>query len=342
MRIVVLKGGASSEREVSLVSGSEVARALREKGHTVSEMDVGDELEALAASKSPGAGAGKAACGPGRPAERNPGLVRFVSNAEVSSCDVVFIALHGGTGENGTVQALLDLMRVPYTGSGMLGSALAMDKFLTKLVFERFGVPTPAWRAVESADLAKVERAVAELGGPPIVTKPKDQGSTIGISIVTDANQLRGAVDSSLKYSPDILVEKYVAGRELTVGVLGERALPVLEIAPLTGFYDYECKYTKGKSKYTVPADIDATTAADAQRIALEAFRVLGCADFSRVDFRLPERGLPQCLEVNTVPGMTGTSLVPMAAAAVGIDFPSLVDKICRLALARRGVAAAA
>jgi D-alanine-D-alanine ligase len=222
----------------------------------------------------------------------------------------------------------------------MLGSALAMDKFLTKLIFERFGIPTPAWRAVESADLPKVTRAASELGGPPIVTKPRDQGSTIGISIVTEMGQLKDAVDSALKYGPDILVEKYVAGRELTVGILGERALPVLEIAPQTGFYDYECKYTKGKSKYTVPAEIDAKVAADAQRIALEAFRALGCADFSRVDFRLPERGRPQCLEVNTVPGMTGTSLVPMAAGAVGINFPSLVEEICRLALARRGVTA--
>jgi D-alanine-D-alanine ligase len=346
MRIVVLKGGASSEREVSLVSGAEVARALREKGHSVSEMDVGDELE-LVAAKSPTADADR------RPAEspvaspgalkssgvvagRNPGLLRFVSNSEISSCDVVFIALHGGTGENGTVQALLDLMRVSYTGSGMMGSALAMDKFLTKLMFERSGIPTPAWRAVEDADLAKVEKAVSELGGPPIVTKPRDQGSTIGISIVTETVQLKAAVECALRYSPDVLVEKYVPGREITVGILGERALPVLEIAPQTGFYDYECKYTKGRSKYTVPAHIDTRAAQDAQQAALEAFRVLGCADFSRVDFRLPPNGRPQCLEVNTVPGMTGTSLVPMAAGAAGIDFPSLVDEICRLALARR------
>jgi len=357
MRIVVLKGGVSSEREVSLVSGAEVARALREKGHSVSEIDVGDELESFspegrdAAGTEPekaglgvASGAVKSCCvsggagvAPVGAPGRNQGLARFVSNTEVSSCDVVFIALHGGTGENGTVQALLDLMRVPYTGSGMLGSALAMDKFLTKLIFEQFGIPTPAWRAMEGADLAKVRQATSELGGPPIVTKPRDQGSTIGISIVTDPGQLKDAVDSALKYSPDILVEKYVGGKELTVGILGEKALPVLEIAPKTGFYDYECKYTKGKSKYTVPAEIDAAVAADAQKSALEAFRVLGCADFSRVDFRLPERGRPQCLEVNTVPGMTGTSLVPMAAAAIGIDFPSLVDEICRLALARRG-----
>lgn len=341
MKIVVLKGGASSEREVSLVSGAEVARALREKGHTVTEIEVGDELESFsgksAAAAGPGATGGS---GAGEPSARNPGLVRFVSNAEVASCDLVFIALHGGTGENGTVQAVLDLMRVPYTGSGMLGSALAMDKFLTKLIFERVGIPTPAWRAVESADHAKVEHAVSELGGPPVVTKPRDQGSTIGISIVTDRGQLRDAVGFALKYSPDVLVETYVPGREITVGILGDRALPVVEITPETGFYDYECKYTKGKSKYTVPAEIHAQVAADAQRCALEAFRVLGCADFARVDFRLPPDGRPQCLEVNTVPGMTGTSLVPMAAGAVGIDFPSLVEEICRLALARRGVVA--
>jgi len=341
MKVVVLKGGASSEREVSLVSGAEVARALREKGHSVSEIDVGDELESFSAKSPAGGAVPRDSKSPGAAAGRNPGLVRFVSNAEVSSCDVVFIALHGGTGENGTVQALLDLMRVPYTGSGMLGSALAMDKFLTKLMFERAGIPTPAWRAVENADLARVERAVSELGGPPVVTKPRDQGSTIGISVVNDMKQLEEAVDSSLEYSPDVLIEKYVPGKEITVGILGERALPVLEIAPQTGFYSYDCKYTKGKSKYTVPAELDAKTAADAQRCALEAFRVLGCADFSRVDFRLPDAGRPQCLEVNTVPGMTGTSLVPMAAGAIGMDFPSLVEEICRLALARRSVVAA-
>jgi D-alanine-D-alanine ligase len=375
MKIVVLKGGASSEREVSLVSGADVARALREKGHSVAEIDVKDELDPLPsgrcpetrAEESPGEGRdesfGQRACtsagqsagrgpragpsqdtvrSPEKGAGKNEGLLQFVSSAEISSCDVVFIALHGGTGENGTVQALLDLMRVPYTGSGMLGSALAMDKFLTKLAFEQAGIPTPEWRAIESADLRRVERAVSELGGPPVVTKPKDQGSTIGISIVNDMSQVRAAVDSALQYSPDILVEKYIAGKELTVGILGDRALPVVEIAPETGFYSYDCKYTKGKSSYMVPAEIDGDSAREAQENALQAFRVLGCADFSRVDFRLPDSGRPQCLEVNTVPGMTGTSLVPMAAKAVGIDFPSLVEEICRLTLARRGVIAAA
>jgi D-alanine-D-alanine ligase len=353
MKIVVLKGGASSEREVSLVSGAEVARALRENGHSVSEIDVGDELESLPRANQDRGGQGPGSGPPERARQgtprdigstggRNEGLLRFVSNKEILTCDVVFIALHGGTGENGTVQALLDLMRVPYTGSGMLGSALAMDKFLTKLVFEQAGIPTPEWRAVESADLRKVAKAVSDLGGPPVVTKPRDQGSTIGISVVDDVSQVAPAVDCALQYSPDILVERYIAGREITVGVLGDTALPVIEIAPETGFYSYDCKYTKGKSAYVVPADIDEARAKQARELALQAFHVLRCADFSRVDFRLPDRGKPQCLELNTVPGMTGTSLVPMAAKAVGLNFASLLEEICRLALTRRGIVVSA
>ncbi len=322
MRIAVLMGGLSSEREVSLASGKEVARALREVKHDVVEIDVRDELDASRAAS---------------PSSNNKALAGFVTNPDIASCDVVFVALHGGAGEDGTVQALLDVMGKPYTGSGMLASALAMDKVLSKRVFEQAGVMTPAWRSVERANLANVEAAVADLGGPPVVTKPRNQGSTIGISIVKEEAELKTAVESSLKYSPDVLVEKYIAGREMTVGVLGDSPLPVIEIAANKGFYNYECKYTRGKSKYIVPAKIPANQSKEAQEAALKAYRVLGCQDFARVDFRLSREGELHCLEVNTVPGMTGTSLVPMAARAKGMPFPQLVDEICRLALSRRG-----
>ncbi len=346
MRIVVLMGGASSEREVSLVSGAEVAKALREKGHEVIEMDVKGVLDPHSATAgrqgtgspgpSPGAGGSEILALPGED------LCGFVANPDVRASEVVFIALHGGAGENGTVQALLDIMGKPYTGSGMLACALAMDKFLSKRVFENVGIPTPAWRGVGDADVRSVEEAVTSLGGLPVVTKPRDQGSTVGVSIVRETAELGPAIDLALRYSSDVLVESYVPGREITVGILGEKPLPVLEIVPKSGFYDYECKYTKGKTKYIVPAKVDEAVAEDARDIAVRAHTVLGCADFSRVDFRLPHDGRPQCLEVNTVPGMTGMSLVPMAARATGIDFPELVDEICRLALARRGVVAGA
>jgi D-alanine-D-alanine ligase len=327
MKIAVLKGGVSSEREVSLASGREIAKALREVGHQVVEIDVKDALETYHSGAS---------------SSNNTGLIDFVSNPDVASSDIVFIALHGGAGEDGTVQALLDVMGKPYTGSGMLASALSMDKVLSKRIFEQVGVITPDWRSVENANLRSVEIAVSSLGGLPVVTKPRNQGSTIGISIVKEETQIEPAVESALKFSRDILVEKYIAGREITVGILGNSALPVIEVAPSKGFYDYECKYTRGKSKYIVPAKIAEGKSREAQEAALKAYRALGCQDFARVDFRLSREGELQCLEVNTIPGMTGTSLVPMAARGNGMPFPRLVDEICRLALSRRGIAIAA
>lgn len=322
MRIAVLMGGVSSEREVSLASGREVARALREVGHQVTEIDIKDELDNSQSCSS---------------SSNNRGLINFVSSSDIASSEIVFVAMHGGAGEDGTVQALLDIMGKPYTGSGMLASALAMDKVLAKRVFEQAGIRTPAWRIVERANVKSVEAAISNLGGLPIVTKPRNQGSTIGISIVKEEGQVEPAVKSALRYSSDVLVEQYITGREITVGILGDSALPVIEVAPDKGFYDYECKYTRGKSKYIVPARIAEDKSREAQDLALKAYHVLGCQDFARVDFRLSHEGVLQCLEVNTIPGMTGTSLVPMAARAGGRPFPQLVDEICRLALSRRG-----
>jgi len=324
MKITVLMGGASSEREVSLASGREVARALRGEGHEVVEIDVKDEFEPSY---------------PSHTSNNNEALIRFVSNPDMASSDVVFIVLHGGAGENGTLQAILDVMGAPYTGSGMLASALAMDKVLSKRIFDVVGIPTPDWRNVQNADARRVEAAISELGGLPIVTKPRNQGSTIGISIVQKEDQIAAAVDCVKKYSRDVLVEKYIVGREITVGVLGERALPVIEVAPEKGFYNYECKYTRGRSKYIVPAKIQQKKQLEAQELALKAYKVLGCQDFARVDFRLSHDGEFHCLEVNTIPGMTGTSLVPMAARATGISFPQLLEEICKLALSHRSSA---
>ncbi len=318
MKIIVLMGGLSSEREVSLSSGKQISAALRTKGHDVVEVDIKDALDASV---------------PGAPGRDIRGLRDFLSNPEVASGELVFIALHGGAGENGTVQALLDIMGKPYTGSGMLPSALCMDKIQSKRIFDFAGVPTPAWRAVGRSHAEGVEAAIAELGGLPVVTKPRDQGSTIGVSIVRDQRQLARAVAEALKYSPDILVEEYIDGKEITVGILGDRPLPVIEIAPEAGFYDYESKYTKGKSSYVVPAEIPSAVAEEIQKTAMCAYRLMGCEGFGRADFRLSCEWKPYCLEVNTIPGMTETSLVPMAARADDLEFPELLEEICRLAL---------
>ncbi|KPJ59419.1 MAG: hypothetical protein AMJ46_11385 [Latescibacteria bacterium DG_63] len=321
MKIVVLVGGLSSEREVSLASGKAISKGLTEKGHVVVEIDLKDTLDVSVAGARPG---------------RNPGLAEFVSNSDVASGELFFVALHGGAGEDGTVQALLDIMGKPYTGSGMFASALCMDKIQSKRIFEHAGIPTPAWRVVGRSHVEGVEAAMSDLGGLPVVTKPRNQGSTIGVSIITEKKQVVPAVEEALKYSREILVEEYIDGREITVAILGDRPLPVVEIVPESGFYDYESKYTKGRSNYIVPAEIPDSVAEETRSVAMRAYRLTGCEDFGRVDFRLSAEGKPYCLEVNTIPGMTGTSLVPMAARADGMEFPELLDEICRLAVGRR------
>lgn len=346
MRIVVLYGGTSAERDVSLVSGRAVARALVEAGHDVLLVDpaagdapVGAAEAAYAASISSEAP---------RPVREEGSALAAISGDAVARADIVFVALHGGTGEDGTIQGLLELAGKRYTGSGVLGSAVAMDKRLSKLLFLETGVPTPAWRVLSSPDagrgksgspglpedlvLEDAGAAVAELGGYPVVVKPNDQGSTVGLTIVGEERRLAPAVKLAAEYSSRVLLEQYVPGREMTVGVLDGAALPVVEIVPRKGLYDYEAKYTMGMSEYVCPAPLPEPITAELQEHAKVAFRALGCRDYARIDFRVSDEGLPFCLEANTCPGMTGTSLVPMAAAAVGIDFTELVSRIVQLA----------
>ena len=249
--------------------------------------------------------------------------------------ELVFVALHGGDGENGTLQALLDLARVPYTGSGVLASALAMDKAISKRIFVHDGVPTPEW--VErwapedpvqpwNPDLEPEE--IEALGGFPLVVKPDDQGSTVGITIVQARAELKGAFHTARRYGRLVLVERFIPGREVTVSVLDDRPLPVVEIIPEGGFYDYEHKYTSGASRYECPANLPRETTERLQDLGVRACRALRTRGVARVDFRLDEEGAPFCLEVNTVPGMTGTSLVPKAAAAAGMTYEDLVRAI--------------
>ncbi len=313
MNITVLMGGLSPEREVSLSSGAAVGKGLEERGHRVKVLDVHDSG-----------------------GDRWAAFERAVRCREIEEAEVVFIALHGDEGENGTVQALLDLRGKPYTGSGVLASALAMDKVMTKKIFDLGGIPNPEWALISPlAGEGEVLSAIESVGGIPVVTKPIDQGSTVGISIVREPGCLMEAVSEAGKYSERVLIERYIAGRELTVAILGGDALPLIEIVPEGGFYDYRCKYTKGQSRYVCPANLPPEKTRKIQDLALEAFGLLDCGGFARVDLRLNEDDEPFFLEINTAPGMTSTSLVPMAAMAVGIDFPELVERICLLALGR-------
>jgi len=235
---------------------------------------------------------------------------------------------------------MLDLLGIPYTGSGVRASAICMDKAVSKIIFERHGIPTPAWASIEgdSEGPDAARQAISDIGGLPVVVKPNDQGSTIGISIVQAPEELEAAIRLAERYSRCVILEKYIDGRELSVPIVGDEVFPVVEIKPKQGFYDYERKYTKGMTLYECPARIGDDLSRKIQDDAVKAYEVLGCDGFGRVDLRLGEDNVPYFLEVNTIPGMTETSLVPMAAKARGMTFPELIDRITSLALTTAGV----
>jgi D-alanine-D-alanine ligase len=332
LKIAVLFGGTSEEREVSVASGAQVVQALRSAGHTVLAVDTArgllageDEqrfLEARVEAAPPTADALAVvrAAGGG-----------VLSSPSLADVDVVFLALHGGTGEDGTVQAMLDLADLPYTGSGHVGSALAMDKDVAKRLFVAAGIPTAPW-LMAPAD----PRVVEETIGYPLIVKPNRQGSTVGLSIVRRPDALEAAIERAGQYDKEVMIEQFVAGREITVGVLDDRALSVGEIviAPETVF-DYASKYQPGAVSEVFPADLSEAVAERAKALALAAHRTLKLDGYSRTDFRLDADGALWCLEVNTLPGMTATSLLPQSAQAVGIGFTDLCERICRLAIAR-------
>jgi D-alanine-D-alanine ligase len=258
------------------------------------------------------------------------------------STDVVFLALHGGQGEDGTLQALLDLTGVPYTGSGHLASALAMDKDLSKHLMRAAGVPTADWLMASGLGrkgwpLGEFSQRVETELGLPVVVKPSKQGSTVGLSIVREVGALGPALTEARKYDDEVMVEQFVPGRELTVGILGDEALPVGEIIPVHEIYDYECKYTAGMAREVFPADLTADETREVQQLAARAFRALKLRGYARIDFRMSPDGVFYCLEANTLPGMTALSLIPQAAAAAGISFSELCERIVRLALDDRG-----
>jgi D-alanine-D-alanine ligase len=330
MRVTVLTGGATAERAVAFASATQIVAALRSRDHDVHVVDTCTGLlDEAEEAKVLGGAVGTA---PPSVAELDEQERKMLSEglaelAVVRGSDVLFLALHGGTGEGGTLQAILDVIGVPYTGSGQLASALAMDKDLSKRLFRAAGVPVPAWfMAPVAPDDVKTSL------GWPVIVKPSKQGSSVGLTLVRKAQDLAAAVQLAARYDDEVMVEQFIPGRELTVGVLGEVPLPVGEIVPKHELFDYESKYTPGMSEETFPAKIATRLARQLQEYALMAHRALKLGGYSRIDFRVSPEGDIFCLEANSLPGMTRTSLFPQAGQAAGIAFPELCERICKLA----------
>jgi D-alanine-D-alanine ligase len=293
-KVAVLLGGRSAEREVSLNSGNAVLAALKRGGVDAHAFD---------------------------PAER--------PLHELEGFDCVFIALHGRYGEDGTIQGALELMGIPYTGSGVMASAVGMDKWRTKLLWQAAGIPTPAFELVQAdSDFAAIEQRL----GLPVFVKPANEGSSIGISKVKTAGGLKAAYEEAARYDPLVIAEQFIGGGEYTVGVLGDQVLPVIRIVPANEFYDYEAKYLRDDTRYLCPSGLSQAQEEEIRAQALQAFRVLGGQGWGRVDFLMDEAGRHYFLEANMSPGMTDHSLVPMGAKAAGISFDALVLKVLELA----------
>lgn len=295
-KIAVLMGGRSSEREISLKTGRQVSQALLEKGYEIKQIDPAGDL---------------------------------IDELQGFQPDVVFIALHGRYGEDGTMQGLLEILGFPYTGSGVLSSALCMDKVMAKKIMEYEGIPTPPYQVItEQYDRSTIESLTKEMG-LPLVVKPVREGSTIGVSIVREEDELEKALHEAFKYDQSVLVEKYIDGIELTAAVLGTkelRVLPLIEIVSETEFYDYTAKYTPGMSHHIIPARIPPEAAAQVEELVLKTYKAMNCSQYARVDLMLNKKYEPFILETNTLPGMTETSLLPDAARAAGISFAELVS----------------
>lgn len=344
MKIVVLCGGLSPERNVSLSSGAKVAGALMARGHSVVLIDMFFGLEAWQGELSdvfdnpPPLGGTKID-------EQAPDLAQIRAVRKLKSksqfgdrvleacqmADIVFLALHGQCGEDGRVQAAFDLMGIRYTGAGYLGSAIAMDKDLTKRIVAPFGVLTPDWRIY---DCAKMNiSAVVSDAELPCVIKPVDSGSSIGVSIARTKEELRAALETSVKTDSRVVLERYISGREIQIGILDGKALPSIEIRPREGFYDYKNKYQPGAAEEITPSPIPAEAEARIADSALTVYHALGLSAYSRADYIYDSAGKFWFLEINTLPGMTPTSLVPQEAAVVGISYGELCEKIVEVSL---------
>lgn len=303
LRVALLAGGASDEREISLASGRGAGNALREAGFSVTELD---------------------------PAEK-----KDLQNLIAGNYDVAFLCMHGKMGEDGTLQGFLEMIGLPYIGSGVWSSALAMDKAKSKLFYENAGIQTPVSVTLYSPDDMSVEDILSTVGESCVV-KPATEGSALGVYIVKGADEVKDVIEKAFELDSEVLVETFVKGTELTIAVLGNEqleALPVIQIVPRNEFYDFESKYAPGGSQHLCPAPLNAEATEKVQAMAKAAHRVLGCSGISRSDFIMDENGEFWILETNTLPGMTETSLLPDAARAAGIEFPELCTRLIELAL---------
>lgn len=331
IKIALILGGTSPERKVSKSTGSSIYKALTSLGYDTVLVDP--------------------AYGENQPESReaffaeedfteisNENYVKALNMKLFDSVNLAFLALHGKWGEDGTVQSLLELKGIKYTGSKVLSSAVTMDKAMSKILFQYYNIRTPKWVTVScnNYDLPSLVDEIERKVKYPCVIKPNDQGSTVGLTICENESNIDEAIKLAFKFSDTVLVEEYIKGRELTVGILGREVFPVLEIKPKHNIYDYECKYTPGMSEYEVPAKISNELSGNLQKTSLTAFKALGCEGYARVDFMLSNDNVDYCLEVNTLPGMTSTSLVPKMAKSAGITFEELVDRIIKLSLPDR------
>jgi D-alanine-D-alanine ligase len=288
-KVAVLKGGISSEREVSLRSGAAIAQGLRDDGYDVTEIDIVSKSFAIP-----------------------------------SGIEAVFVALHGTFGEDGGIQQMLTDLNMPYTGSGVESCRVAFDKVLTRTRLAACGIPIPSGEVLTAPDARTLPL--------PLVVKPPCEGSSVGCHLVFEESQWKDAFTDAARYSDKVLVEEYIPGRELTVSVVADQILPVVEIQTASEWYDFDAKYVTGETQYTVPAEVSPAITAELQTIAMKTFRALNATGFGRIDFRLSPEGKPYVLELNSIPGFTATSLLPKAAQAAGIEFPELCGRIMELA----------
>ncbi|HCI73641.1 MAG TPA: D-alanine--D-alanine ligase [Lachnospiraceae bacterium] len=341
MNIVVLAGGISTEREISIVSGTQVCKALRSKGHRAILIDVfcgdgridqdiegtfSEEYDVDQAAAYARSFDGKLEELKKRGSFFGPNVIALCQKA-----DTVFMALHGANGEDGKIQAVFELLGIPYTGSSYLGSALAMDKDLTKQLFRENGVPTPRGIVLRKGNpvLSPSENGV----GLPCVVKPSRGGSSVGVSIPRSDTAYYKAVEMAFSYEDVLIVEQYISGREFSCGIVDGEAYPVIEIAPLQGFYDYTNKYKAGSTVETCPAEISEELSKKIQKASLDAYHTLHLNSYGRIDVMMDAQENVYCLEANTLPGMTPTSLLPQEAAVLGMDFPALCEKLIEVSL---------
>ena len=333
MKIALYLGGTSMERDVSLISGKFIGEALKDLGHQVLYIDPATSVDQISTQIDNNFDIDISPPSLDEIQEFNhQHLLDLLREREVSSADFHFIGLHGGIGENGLLQGLFEHLGFKYNGPNASASSVAMNKHLTKQIMVAQGIPTPEWLIVNRRQWeetpAKVRATIEEKFTPSIVVKPNSQGSTIGLTILQTLDGLDTAVEKAFECDSTVMVEQFIPGREITASILGSEALPLIEIKPKHGIYDYQCKYAEGMSQYDVPAQLEEAKTKTIQNFALRLFQSIGASGYSRVDFRLSPALEPLCLEINTLPGMTKTSLVPKAANAAGISFGKLLNHI--------------